>query len=97
MATCPDVPADGGFGDIGSVLVDQALPDPARRVALLAVSVLVLGEPRSDRGCMRADRGLWPGIDGLAQRRDRRGEYLAERPPMDLGLAPGRGRFPDRA
>ena len=31
-----DVPADGRLGDVGALLVDEALPDPARRVALLA-------------------------------------------------------------
>ena len=60
-----DVPADGALGDVGALLVDEALPDPARRVALLARGLLVLGQPGADRRGMRADRRLGPDSTGL--------------------------------
>jgi hypothetical protein len=81
-AARPDVPADGGLGDIGALLVDEALPDPAGGVALLAGRVGVLGSARPDRLGMGADRRLGAGFDGLARWRDRGREGLADRPPV---------------
>jgi hypothetical protein len=63
--TPPDIPADAGLGDVGALLVDEALPDPARRVALLRWRLLVLGQPLADGGGVGADRRLGPGLDGL--------------------------------
>ena len=64
-AALPDVPADRALGDVGALLVDQALPDPARRVALLAGRVAVLGQPLADRGGMGTDRRQRPVSTGL--------------------------------
>ena len=83
-AAGPDVPADRRLGDIGTLLVDEALPDPAGGVALLAGRDGVLGQPAPDRLGMGADRGLGAGLDGLARRRDRRRQGLADCPPVDL-------------
>ena len=77
-----DVPADGRLGDIGALLVDQPLPDPAGGVALLAGRDGVLGQPAPDRLGVGADRRLGAGLDGLAGRRDRAREGLADRPPV---------------
>lgn len=80
-AELADGAAHRGLGDLGSLLVDEALPDPARRVALLVVDDLVFREPAPDR------RGV--GTDGRCRSRahrsgwrDRGREGLAGRSPV---------------
>jgi hypothetical protein len=73
-----DVPPDRGLRHRRALLVDQALPDPARRVALLAMHRLVLGEPARDRGGVRTDGRLGPLVR-LPRRRHGRREGLPDR------------------
>ena len=76
-----NVPADGHLRHGRALLVDQALPDPARRVALLAGCVLVLGQPAADDRRMGADRRLRPQVR-LPGRRHRGLKGLPDRAPM---------------
>jgi hypothetical protein len=76
-----DEPADGGLGEVRALLVDEALPDPACRVALLVMDHLVLGQPAPDGVRVRADRRQRSRGDP-AHWRDRGGQRLADRPPV---------------
>lgn len=55
-----DVAADRRLGHGRPLLVDQALPDPPGRVALLARRLLVLGQPARDRGGVGTHGRLGP-------------------------------------
>jgi hypothetical protein len=76
-----DRPPDGRLGEGRTLLVDQALPDPARRVALLAGRLLVLGQPAADDRRVGTQGRLGPFIR-LARRRDGRGKGLADHAPV---------------
>ena len=75
------VGAHGRLGDAGAAFVDEALPDPPRRVALLARRAQVGDQPRADRRAMRTEprRRL---RDRLARRRQRRPQRLSHRAPV---------------
>ena len=73
-----DGPPDRRLGDRCALLVDQALPDPARGVALLAMDRPVLGQPARD-GRVMGPAGRPDPLDHLARRRDGRGEGLPHR------------------
>ena len=76
-----DVAADRHLGEGRTLLVDEALPDPAGRVALLGRRLLVLGQPGADDRRVGTDRWLAPLIR-LARRRHRRGQGLPDRAPV---------------
>ena len=76
-----DVAADRHLGEGRTLLVDEALPDPAGRVALLSRRLLVLSQPGADDRRVGTDRWLAPLIR-LARRRDRRCEGLPDRAPV---------------
>ena len=78
-----DVAADRRLGHGRTFLVDQALPDPARRVALLAVHRLVLREPARDGGGVGTDGWLGPRVR-LPRRRHCRRESLPDRAPVHV-------------
>lgn len=83
----PHVVADRRLGDVGAVLVEQSPPDPLRGVALLARSLLVGLKPAVDQRPVGAElrrRALGRRALGGWQRR---GERLADRPPVDAVAA----------
>ena len=65
------------LGQLGVMLVDEPLPDPARRVALLARRRAVGDEPLVDQRPIRPELRRCPALGRLARRRQRRGERLA--------------------
>jgi hypothetical protein len=77
---------DRRFADLAALLIDEPLPDPPRGVALLARRCEVVGQPGPDRRLVPPDRWSCPWRD-LPGRRQRRGDGLADRPPMDLVAA----------
>jgi hypothetical protein len=92
-----DVGADRAFGDIGSELGTQALPDAAGRVALLAGRGAVGRQPGID---LRFP-GTQPRSDAVrhfARRRDGAGQRLAHGAAMDvMPLCQGANREPFQA
>ncbi len=81
-AALADIPPDGGFAHVGAALVEEALPDPPGRVALLSRCIGIGDEPFTDRRRVGSDSRLNPRLDGLAWWRDRAGEGLADRSPV---------------
>ncbi len=76
-----DVGAHGRLGDAGAALVHEALPDPPRRVALLARRAQVGDQPLSDDLHVRTELRRQAGRP-LARRRQRRPERLPHRAPV---------------
>jgi len=77
--------ADRRLGDHGTVLLDQALPDPPCRVALLAWRRSVLIQPGADdrlQGIHQRGRPRWHDTGRWQGRR----QCLAHGPPMDVVL-----------
>ena len=73
-----DVGADRRLGDRRAVLIDEALPDPPRRVALLARCAHVGDQPLADRRLVGTE--LWRGTGRwFARRRQRRLQRLPHR------------------
>ncbi|MFB9073041.1 hypothetical protein ACFFX0_18260 [Citricoccus parietis] len=73
------------LGHLSAFLLDQSLPHPPCRMALLARGVLVCDQPAPHRLRVRAlHRGGPHG--GLARRRHRISQCLAHRAPMHLVL-----------
>ena len=72
-----DVTPNGGLRDRGTVLVNEPLPDPAGRVALLSRHRLVGLEPGLDGRSPRPDRRRAPYAH-LARWRHRRRQRLAD-------------------
>jgi hypothetical protein len=71
-----DVPTHRRLGHAGSQLVDEALPDPPRRVTLLAWRTQVGDQPRADRRLVRIELRGRP-LRSSPGWRDRRGQRLA--------------------
>lgn len=88
-----DVLAHRRLSDVRGVLVAQPLPDPLRRVPLLARRLAVALKPRVDQ------RPVGPELRRRSLRRRSlgrrhwRGQRLPDRPPMD---AVALGQLPDR-
>ena len=76
-----DVGAHRRLGDGGAALVDEALPDPPRGVALLARRAEVGDQPLSDDLHVRTELRRQAGRP-LARRRQRRPERLPHRAPV---------------
>lgn len=74
----------GRLTDVGTVLLDQALPDPPGRVALLLRRVAVGLEPSIDRRLPRVQHRRDAGGTRLAWGRDRRRQRLSHCPPMSV-------------
>ena len=85
-AQAADEGAHRRLGDGGAALVHEPLPDPPRRVALLARRAQVGEEPRADRRAVRAELRRRAG-DVLARRRQRRLQRLPYRAPVHVVAA----------
>jgi hypothetical protein len=75
--------AHGRLGDLGAVLIAQALPHPPRRVPLLARRLTVGDEPPVDQLSVGAKRRRRPPLRPLPWRRQRRAERLPHGAPVD--------------
>ena len=82
-AHAADVGAHGRLGDAGAAFVDEALPDPPRRVALLARRAQVGHQPRADDLHVRTELRRRSGRL-LALRRQRRLQRLPYRAPVHV-------------
>ena len=80
-AHAADVGAHRRLGDGRAAFVDEALPDPSRRVALLARRAQVGDQPLADRRAVRTEPRRRRGCR-LARRRQRRPQRLSHRAPV---------------
>ena len=78
-----DVLAHRRLGDVGSVLSEEALPDPLGRVALLPGRLAVGEEPLVDERPVGPKLRRRPARRALPRRRERRSERLADSAAVD--------------
>jgi hypothetical protein len=70
------------LGHLGALLRHQPLPDPLRRVPLLARRLPIRQKPRVDQRPIRTQLRGRPPLRWLSRRRQRRRQRLPHRPPM---------------
>lgn len=88
-----DVPRHRHLRDLGAVLGDQPLPDPAGGMTLFAVHGLICHQPAVDNLGVSIHRRPAPSRIRLPWRRDSRRQRLANRAPVSAMTF---GQLPDR-
>jgi hypothetical protein len=76
-----DIGAHGGLRDLGTVFVDQTLPDPASGVTLLLRGITIISQPPVDDALLGPERRR-RAFGLLTPRRDGRSQRLAHSPPV---------------
>ncbi|MCA1680314.1 MAG: hypothetical protein LC777_15865, partial [Actinobacteria bacterium] len=85
--------ADRRLGDLRAVLVDEALPDPLRGMALLARRLAIALKPRVDQRAILAELRGRPVRRRALGRRQRRRQRLTQGTPINTVTL---GHLPDR-